>query len=194
MIYTLNGRLTESGENYLIVECGGIGFKIFTINRDAKNAGARGAEVKIFCYLYLREDKIELYGFLEEGALKLFEMLNTVAGVGPKTALGILDVDSLPKVMAAIIEKRAELLTKTSGIGRKTAERIILELQSRIKLPGAKALTEKMDIDTEVAEALVGLGYTRSEVKSAVESLGNEEKNLEGRLRSALKMLGRRRS
>lgn len=191
MIYSVEGKIVGQGDFFVVVEIGGLGLKISTDARTLREISKTGDKVKLFCYLYVREDQLELYGFKEEETLRLFEMLNTVAGIGPKTALGILDVDTVPNIMAAIIERRAELLTRTSGIGRKTAERIILELHGKIKLPKTKALTEKMDIDREVEEALTGLGYARTEVRKAVEAVPETEKTLEERLKFALKTLSR---
>ena len=190
MLYTLKGIVVQRGDDFLVIECGGVGLKAFT-NKETLRKLKSGSGVKLFCFLYIRDDQLELYGFLEEQALKLFEMLNSVAGVGPKTALGVLDVDTVPNIMAAIIERRADFLTRTSGIGRKTAERIILELKSKVKLSGAGRLTEKMDIDMEVEEALTGLGYSRGEVRRVLSELGEETKTLEERLRQALRVLGR---
>ena len=175
----------------MVLEVGGLGFKISTDSRTLRGISKTSGEIKLFCYVYIREDQLELYGFRGEEILRLFEMLITVAGIGPKTALGILEVDTVPNIMAAIIERRAELLTRTSGIGRKTAERIILELHSKIKLPKAGALTKKMDIDREVEEALTGLGYNRGEVRKALEVVPESEKTLEERLKFALKTLSR---
>ena len=191
MLYTLRGKLVKIGDNFLVLENAGFGFKVFTnseiLSKLEKNAG----EITLFCFLYVREESFELYGFLEEEALKLFEMLNSVAGIGPKTALGILDIDRIENIMAAIIERRAELLTRSSGIGQKTAERIILELHSKIKLPKAGAFTRIMDINMEVEEALIGLGYPRLQVRRALSELPPESKSLEERLRQALKLLSR---
>lgn len=189
MIYSLEGQIKEKGDNFFVISVGGVGFKVFSSKQTILKLSEDDAKKKIFCFLYVREDQLELYGFPEEPSLKLFEMLNTVAGVGPKTALGILDIDSVPNIMAAILEKKSELLTKTSGIGKKTAERIILELQNRIKMPGAKALTETMDIDLEVEEALIGLGYSRQSVRRVLSELEPKMKTLEERLRGALKSL-----
>lgn len=195
MLYTLKGIVTSRGEGFLVVEvgsspAGSLGFKVFT-NNETLSKLPQDSEVKLFCFLYIRNDQMELYGFLEEQALKLFEMLNAVAGVGPKTALGVLDVDTVPNLMAAIIEKRTELLSRTSGIGKRTAERIILELHSKIKLPEAKTLTEKMDIDVEAEEALMSLGYSRNQVRRALSEVGSHAKTLEEKLKQALGSLGR---
>lgn len=192
MIHTLTGKISDKGESYIVVETGGVGFKVFTNTRTAMKAPA-GGEAKLFTHLYVREDKLELYGFLEEGALKLFELLISVSGIGPKSALAILDIDATENIIAAIAGKRPDILTRASGVGLKTAERVILELQSRIKMPGGtKHLTEAMDVNQEVEEALVGLGYSRLTVRDVISKVAPEFKTLEDRLRQALKILGRR--
>ena len=192
MIHTLRGKITGRGDNFFVLECGGVGFKVFT-NQDSLEGMKSGSDERThFCYMHVRENAIELYGFPEEGSLKLFEMLIGVSGVGPKTALAVLDVDSVPNVVAAIIEKRAELLTRASGTGRKTAERIILDLHGKVKLPGAHALTQKMDADIEVEEALVSLGYSRGDVKRALTTVPAEHEKLEDRLRQTLKALAKK--
>lgn len=134
---------------------------------------------------------MELYGFLTEQEQKFFELLNSVSGIGPKTALGVLESDSVENIMAAILEKRPELLTKTSGIGKKTAERIILELESKVHLPASHALTEAMSLNMEVEEALVGLGYLRGDVKRAIQEIDSNVTTLEGRLKNTLQRLSK---
>lgn len=192
MIYTLSGKIAERGDGYIVVETGGIGFKVSTNARTITNTLV-GEEVKLFSHLYVREDKLELYGFFEEGALKLFELLISVSGIGPKSTLAILDIDVTENIIAAIVGKRPDILTRASGVGLKTAERVILELQSRIKLPGgSKHITEAMDVNQEVEEALVGLGYSRLAVRGVMSRIGPEFKTLEDRLRQTLKTLGRR--
>jgi Holliday junction DNA helicase RuvA len=193
MFYSLRGTLTQKADTFFVIECAGVGYKVYANARTLAALPATHGEVGVFARLFVREKEMEVYGFLEEGALKLFELLNTVAGVGPKTALGILDIDAVPNVIAAILEKRADVLTRASGIGKKTAERVILELESRVKLAGAATLTKTMDMNLEVEEALVGLGYAKNEVRRALESLPKEG-TIEERLRAALKALGTRNS
>ena len=189
MLHSLRGTVTAKGEDFFVLETGSFSFRAFTYKRVLRSLPV-SKEVEIFCYLYVRDDHLELYGFLDEQALKLFEMFNAVAGIGPKTALGILDVDTAERIIAAIIERRTDFLTRTSGIGRKTAERIILELQNKLSLPKhAKAITKAMDIDVDVEEALVKLGYARREVKNALSDLGSSPYKLEDRLKEALKRL-----
>ena len=193
MIHYLTGKVVGRGENFAIVENNGIGFKVFLTGEMLNNLPAAGSEVKIFCFLYIREETgLELYGFLKEEELNFFALLNSIAGIGPKTALNILSVDRLENLMAAIIENRPDLLTRASGIGQKTAERVILELKSKIKLKTSKTLTAKLDIDSEVEEALVGLGYSRRQVRDALTKISPEIKKIEDRLKEALRFLNKR--
>jgi holliday junction DNA helicase RuvA len=192
MVYSLRGKLTATAETFCIVECGGVGYKVSVGVGTVAALPPTGSEAFLFTHLFVRDTEVEVYGFLEESALKLFDLLITVAGVGPKTALGILDIDTVPNVTAAILEKRTDVLTRASGIGKKTAERVILELENRIKLSGAAELAKTMDVNQETLEVLVGLGYSRSEVRRVLDGLPRETGTIEERLRAAFKALGRR--
>jgi len=194
MIYALTGKVAGVRENFVIVEIGGVSFKVFTDINTLRNLSVSGeSSVKFFCFLYVRENALELYGFLEEEKMRLFEMLNNVQGIGPKTALAVLAIDKVHNIMAAILERRVDFLARASGIGQKTAERVILELHNKIKLPSAKVLTEVMDVNFETEEALVGLGYPRHEVKKILNEIDPKIKKLEDRLLQALKILGRKK-
>ncbi len=188
MLHTIRGRVAEKHDNSLVIEWNGLGFLVYTNARTLSLLPPEGGEAKLFCHLFVREDRIELYGFFSEEDLKMFEMLNSVGGVGPKTALGVLDIDRVPNIMAAILEKRADVLTHASGIGKKTAERIILELQNKVKLPEGHE-TNLMNVNHEVEDVLVGLGYTRHNVRAVLQNMKGEE-TLEERLRHALRELG----
>ncbi len=192
MIHYLKGKMVGRGENFAVIENNGIGFKVFLTSEAINKLPAADTEVKIFCCLYIREDiGPELYGFIKEEELNFFGLLNSISGIGPKTALNILAIDHLENIMAAIIENRPDLLTRASGIGQKTAERIILELKSKIKLKTSKTLTQKLDLDTEVEEALVGLGYSRRQVREILNKIPADIKKIEDRLREALRFLSR---
>src|SRR3989344_8169467 len=133
MIDSLYGRLIAKKESILIVETGGIGFKVFVSSRALQNLPQPGQTIKIFCSLYSRQNgEFELYGFLNETELYLFEKLNSVGGIGPKTALGLLGVAETGQLIAAINAGKIELLTKATGIGKKTAERIIVDLKEKL--------------------------------------------------------------
>ena len=189
MIYTLRGKTTLVGDNFFVLECAQIGYRVFTNKRTLANLPTE--EFIVYCYHYIREDQEDLFGFLDTESLRLFELLNTVSGVGPKTALGVLDLESVPNILAAILEKRADILSRASGIGKKSAERIILELQAKIALVGSETLMKTADENLEVEEVLVSLGYPRVRARGAVQGLPKDLKNMEERLRRALQDLGR---
>lgn len=175
-----------------MLENQGFGFKIFLSALSLAKLSANGAETKLFCCLRVREEiGPELYGFLKEEELNFFNLLNSIAGVGPKTALGILSLDRLENLMAAIIENRPDLLTRASGIGRKTAERVILELKNKINLRSSRALTEKLDSDKEIEEILVGLGYSQRQAQTALTQIPADSQKIEERLKKALSLINR---
>lgn len=191
MIYALSGIVSEKKENFLVVDVSGVGFKVFSNTQTLYRLPKDGEAVRVYCHTHVREDALELYGFLDEGELKFFEMLISVSGVGPRTALLILDLDSFPNVMAAIVGKKADVLSRAPGIGKKTAERIILELQSRINVSEVKGLDKAAEMNIEIEDALVGLGYDRRVVKKTLAEMDNApESGVEEKLRGALKLLG----
>lgn len=190
MIYSISGTVQKKTETFAVVECNGIGYKIFMAQSDLKALVLHTTPTTVFCSLRVKEDALDLYGFLSEATLRFFELLTTVNGVGPRTALAILDIDALPRIMAAILEKRVDLLLRASGIGKKTAERIILELQNKLELEHTENITAHMTTEIEVEDALVGLGYTRHEAHRAATAAGQENKTFETQLRDALKYIG----
>lgn len=188
MLHTITGTIVAKHLNSLVIEWQGLGFKMIVNPRTLFLLPPEGQRVTLYCFLYVREERIELFGFHSEEELKMFEMLNSVGGVGPKTALGVLDIDRVPNIMAAILEKRVDVLTHASGIGKKTAERIILELQNKVKLPEGHE-TGGMHMNREVEEVLVGLGYSRHDIRAALQTIEGEE-SIEERLRRVLRALG----
>ncbi|OGZ01389.1 MAG: Holliday junction DNA helicase RuvA [Candidatus Liptonbacteria bacterium RIFCSPLOWO2_01_FULL_56_20] len=190
MIYSVSGRLAAKGATFVVVEAGGVGFKIFTPRRLLGGLRAPSDSIKLFCCLHMREDALELYGFAETEELDFFEMLISVGGVGPKSALAILDVAELKNLTAAIKEGRADLLTRASGIGRKPAERIILELRGRVQAPHAEGAVRAMESDADLVETLTGLGYRRDQAKQALSRVDEKLTGLEERFKAALKLLG----
>lgn len=189
MIYSVKGPVAAVSENFVVVEVGGMGLKVFMSERGRKGL-TLGSETSLFCHLHVREDALDLYGFRNAEELEFFELLLGISGVGPKSALAVLDVAGLEELAAAIQEGRPDLLTKASGIGRKTAERVVLELKGKIRAGGAEDLVKKMEGDSDLLETLVGLGYRRDQAKSALEKVKKETTGLEARLREALRALG----
>lgn len=191
MIYTLEGKLAAVRDNFAVVETGGIGFKVYFAPVVRAKLPPIGERMRWHCFLYVRENALDLYGFLAEDELKLFELLNSISGVGPKLALGILSVSDAKYVRAAIKEGRTELLTKASGVGKRTAERIILELKNKVEAEGAKEMVRIMEAETDLEETLVALGYSKSQARNAVEKIPASAKEFEAKLREALKVLKR---
>ena len=111
--------MVKKGDNFAIIETGGVGFKVFLPQPSLVRLLPSDKNTTLFCHLYLREERVELYGFLNEGDRSFFELLNSVNGVGPKTALAIMSVEKVESLTAAILENRPDLLTRTAGVGKK---------------------------------------------------------------------------
>lgn len=188
MIYGLSGKVSRINDSFFVLDVAGVGYKVFS-GRHILGTIFPGEEREIFCHMHVREDLLDLYGFLSEPELEFFEQLISVSGVGPRSALAIMDVSDLHGLVSAIQEGRADLLTQASGIGRKTAERIVLDLRGKVKVAQAEAGVRRMDADSDLLETLVNLGYRREQVKSALEKVDKEKTGLEERLKEALKIL-----
>lgn len=189
MLYSLSGKLQKAGDNFLVLEVMNFGFKIFTHGRALAKLPPIGGSLTIFSYLYLRDEGMELYGFLDARELEFFELLISVSGVGPKSALAVMEVDELKNLLAAIKEGRPDLLTRAAGIGRKTGERIILELKGKVHLDKSGEAVKRMESDADLIETLCGLGYRRDEARRALEEVGGKHQKLEDRFKMALKIL-----
>ncbi len=193
MIYGLSGQIKAKGENFAVLELHGLALKVFAPGRTLARLPAAGEKTELYTHLHVREDALDLYGFTDRSELGFFEQLISVSGVGPRSALSILDVADFKDLIAAVAEGRPDLLTRASGIGRKTAERIVLELKGRVKSEKAAASVSKMETDSDLVEALSGLGYRREEARAALEKVPPEDKGLEDRLKAALKILNKRK-
>lgn len=193
MVYSVEGKLAAKSDNFAVIDVGGLGLKIFANERTLQALPAAGESVKLFSHLHVREDALDLYGFLTAEELEFFELLISVSGVGPKSAMSILNIAELKQLAAAIKENRPDLLTRASGIGRKTAERIVLELKTRVESEHAGSAVRKMDADVDLVETLAGLGYKRDQAKSALSRVDEKVMNIEERLKAALKILGGKR-
>lgn len=191
MIYSLSGKLVGKKENFVVLESGGIGFKVFLSQRAAQSLAQTGSNIKIFCSLFARENEpFELFGFLTEQELYLFEKLNTVSGIGPKTAMAILGVAPIEQLVAAINIGKTDLLTKASGIGKKTAERVVLDLKGKLDsgtVQQSSQTLQLMESDVELEETLLSLGYSRQQAKSAISKIDPKTSGFKDRLKEALK-------
>lgn len=192
MIHSVRGILKTRTDSFVVIDVHGIGLKVFTNAQTILKCANVGGEIEMMCHLRVREDAMDLYGFLDEHTLRLFELLNSVSGVGPKSALSLLDLDSVPNITAAIFERKADLLARASGIGKKTAERIVLELSAKIGGLTSKEVIQGMEMSVEVEDALLSLGYTRPEVRGALHVIKDTNyPTMEDKLKAALKVLGK---
>lgn len=189
MLRSISGTIAFRGETFVEINVHGVGFKAHMNARSLSRLPSLGKEVKIFTHLHVREDALDLYAFTTFEELGFFENLLSVSGVGPKSALAILDVAELDALLAAIKEGRPDLLSRASGIGKKTAERIILELKNKVQMSKAGTVVQKMDEDSELVDALVGLGYPRHKATEALSQVKKETQKLEDRLKEALRIL-----
>jgi Holliday junction DNA helicase RuvA len=192
MLYSVEGVLAVKADRFVVVTTGGLGLKLFMRGKSVGLLPSQGSHVKLFSYLNVKEDGMDLYGFLSEEERFYFELLISVSGVGPKSALSILDVASLDELSAAIKEGRPDLLTRASGIGHKTAERIIIELRTKVQSVSSGVVIERMELDTDLVEALTGLGYRKEEARAALGKVDAKTTSVEERLKEALKILGKR--
>jgi Holliday junction DNA helicase RuvA len=191
MIASIEGRILARGADSLVVGIGGLGVKVY-VPVDVLAAARPGAEIFLHTYLHVRETELALYGFAGDQELTLFHALLGVSGIGPKSALSVLSAMPADALQLAISQEQPGVLARIPGIGKKTAEKIVLELKDKIKLsadvsPELAALSEA---DGEVIDALTALGYSIVEAQRAVQILPRDVADVEERLRLALASFG----
>ena len=199
MFYYLNGIVAETGANLAVIDCGGVGYACSTTNYTLAQI-KKGEKTKLYTYLHVREEIFEIYGFASQGELNSFKMLIGVSGVGPKAALAILSATTPDQLALAIVTGDEKSLTAAPGIGKKIAQRIILELKDKLSKdpgnfsPGSTAaipIPVKNDKSGEAAAALAVLGYTSQDISVALKGLDMEALSLEEIIRQALKRMVR---
>lgn len=191
----IKGIFKSIGKEYIVVECGNIGYKIFTSGSTISNMPAIDQPVKIYTHQIVREDFIGLYGFLTKEEISMFNLLISINGVGPKAALSLMSIANVSTLKYAIITDDDKLITKAPGIGKKTAQRIILELKDKINLGETiqdGVVINPIDIDneklSEAVGALMALGYSDKEAEKALEK-ADRSKNVEELIKQCLKIL-----
>lgn len=199
MIDFINGVLEEHGDNYVVVENRGIGYKVFVPTSLFSFLPEVGGEVRLYTYLAVKEDGLVLYGFLQKQERELFSLLLRVSGIGPRVALAILGATSADNFYLAVINEDINMLTGIPGIGRKSAQRLILELKEKISSTGIGAgeiaggsTSLPPNVWFEVREALQLLGYSQEETVKVVKELKQDSSggsSPEELLRSALQRL-----
>lgn len=189
MLGHLDGKVIAKRAGFAILSAGGVGYKVAT-TREALASCKVGESAALWTHLAVREDSLDLFGFSSEDELYFFELLLTVPGVGPKSALAILDLAPVETLRSAISQGNAQYLTKVSGVGRKTAEKIVLELREKV---GKDADGISLQGDEDALEAMRSLGYTLHEARDALRKVPHEMADGSERLRAALKILGEKK-
>lgn len=189
MISLLQGTIHEVRGSTLTLLVGGVGYQVFLSPYTAEKLEGL-SETSLYVHTNVREDAIQLFGFLESEELEMFELLITISGIGPKVALSILAIADPKTIRTAIVNRDPSILTSVSGVGKKTAERVIIELQNKVtdtdihEAGGALA-------DQEAIEALTALGYSVSQARDALKALPKDVTDISTRIRMALQSLGK---
>ncbi|OGO85463.1 MAG: Holliday junction DNA helicase RuvA [Clostridiales bacterium GWD2_32_59] len=199
MISYVRGILTEKEINYAVVDVSGVGYQVYIPVLDYSNLPQINEEVKIHTYLYVKEDAMKLYGSLEKKTMSVFVMLISVSGIGPKVAIGMLSAMYFENVVKAIVEEDADALSKCPGIGKKTAQKVILELKDKFKnyqvVQQASNIKDSFctSINCEAMEALQSLGYSKKVADDVVTKVTKDKSdiNLADIVKMSLKELAR---
>jgi Holliday junction DNA helicase RuvA len=199
MIAYISGALVSAGENYIVIDNHGMGYRIFVSGKFLEHIPAYGTQIKIYTHMYIREDELTLYGFHSEEELSVFRILIGISGVGPKVAMAILTALTVQELQLAVISEDAKTISKANGVGAKGASRIILELKDKLKMEDMMDAayeqsivqdTQDLNAARDAILALVNLGYSNSEAALAVKKIGDtSQMDIESILKAALKKL-----
>ena len=188
MIGSITGTIAVKGPDWLLLQTtGGVGYKVFATHAVISTA-VIGGRLELLTHLVVREDQLSLYGFATMAELNFFSQLITISGVGPRLALSILNAGSVDDLKTAIVSDNLAVLTMISGIGKKTAERIMVELRNRLDVIGTSYSPDTEDL----LSALIGLGYNAYEVRQILTSLPKDLATTEAKLKYALQHLGKK--
>ena len=196
MIYNVRGILTYTDINYAVVECGGVGFKCFVSMTTLKELPPLGKEANLYTYLAVREDAMDLFGFATQQELDAFKLLITVSGVGPKAAMAVLSVLPPDRLSIAVSSGDVKSIQSAQGVGKKTAERIVLELKDKMlgiapsnaaAVRSIQAVASNSDAQ-EAVEVLVSLGFNQSDAATVVGAM-DKGLSVDDMIRKGLKQL-----
>ena len=199
MIAYISGALVSAGENYIVIDNHGMGYRIFVSGKFLEHIPAYGTQIKIYTHMYIREDELTLYGFHSEEELSVFRILIGISGVGPKVSMAILTALTIQELQLAVISEDTKTISKANGVGAKGASRIILELKDKLKMEDMMDAayeqsivqdTQDLNAARDAILALVNLGYSNSEAALAVKKIGDtSQMDIESILKAALKKL-----
>lgn len=189
MIAHIDGNILYIDNKYLIVDVNGIGYKVHTTT-EILNGNNVDDKISLFTYLAVRENALDLFGFKDIEEMTFFEMLLSVSGIGPKSALGILSLADIDTIKRAIVTGDTSYLNKVSGIGKKTAERIVIDLKNKVTIAENNEHTDaSMRIENDAIEALKSLGYSQNEARNALKEVSSDIVGVNAKIKQALKIL-----
>ena len=192
MISYLTGIIQTKGINYLIVmTSGGVGYKVF-VPAEIITSTIPDKPLSLFTHTHVKEDVLDLYGFSSEEDLVLFELFLGVSGIGPKTAIGIFSVGKIEKIKEAIVKGDVDFFTQVPRLGRKNAQKIIIDLRPKLGKLGDIDLTGENSETKEIVEALKSFGFDAGEAREAIKALKDFEGNTSDKIRQALKYFGKK--
>lgn len=189
MLGHLQGEVLAKRPGFVILSTGGVGYKI-AATRNTLQKLQLETRASLWTHLAVKENALDLYGFAHEEELHFFELLLTVSGIGPKSALAVLDIAEVETLKQAVSAGNAAYLTKVSGVGKKTAEKIVLELRDKVGT-GTEKNARTLSGDEEALEAMHALGYTHAEAREALRKVPAEVEGGSARLREALRIVGK---
>ena len=190
MISFLQGKIILKKDKFVVIDVGGVGYKVFLSKKALLNIPEISQSLKVFCFLDIGENKMDLYGFLDEKEQEFFEILNNISGIGPKVALEISVLGPLEKIKDRILKQDEKIFEGIPGVGRKRAMAIMLELTGKLK-EVSLSKPKKEAISDEAEDALIDLGFPRQKAKEALEKVSKTIKGTEERIKEAFKILGR---
>lgn len=190
MIAYLSGKIVNKGAEFVIIEVNRIGYKVF-INRTLYSELEIGQEIDLYTHQHIREDASDLYGFRSLEELEMFDLLISVSGIGPKSAIAVLGIAGVEDTKEAIQRGDSSLLTKVSGIGKKTAQRVVLELRGKVGsvMAGAGSSPTGAVTSSDEIDALMALGYSLGQARQALHSVDESIKDSGERIKQALKQI-----
>jgi len=188
MIARIKGQIVAKAEDFAIVEANNIGYKIY-LSEDVLAKTKLKQNVSFWTYLVVRENLMDLYGFLDQKEKSFFGLLISISGIGPKSAMSILDLASIETLRKAVVLEDDSYLTRVSGIGKKTAQKILLELKDKLDITESDD-SGTLKEETDVLEALKQLGYSLKEARDALKGVPNDIKGSDKKIKEALKILG----
>lgn len=192
MIRLLKGIVEWSDNTHILVDVNGVGYHVYATHDVLANINNIGDAIKVFTHTHVREDLLELYGFATLEELKLFEQLISVSGVGPKTAIGIFTIGSREKIVQAILTNDPDFFTSVPRLGKKNAQKIIIELKNKVgTLENIGSVTSTDSSTNEVMNALKSFGFSPREITDTLQTIDTEGKSVSEKIRLALKQLGK---